>query len=152
MKKRIILASSSPRRRQLLKQIGLKFTVVASNYEEDMTLKLDPVKLAKFLSRGKAEDIAKKYKNSIIIAADTFIVKGKEILGKPHTKAEAIKTLKKISGKAHFVITGFTIIDTTNNKTVSRAVSTKVFFKKLTEKEMKNYVKSFQLLQKFKFQ
>ena len=121
-------------------QMGLEFEVDPSNYEEDMTLDMEPSKLAMHLSLGKAKEVAQRYKNSIIIAADTFCVLGKEILGKPHTKENAKIMLNKLSGKTHSVITGFTIIDTETNKQVSKSVETKVFFADISEKDIDDYV------------
>jgi len=114
--KPIILASTSPRRKELMQKLGLEFEIVASDYEEDMSLELEPLELAKMLSLGKAESVAKQFSNHIIIAADTFIALENELLGKPHTKDRAIEMLKKISGRPISVITGVTIIDTASNK------------------------------------
>ena len=144
----IILASKSPRRKELLKKLGIKFKIDPSEYKEDMNLKLKPQGLAKRLSCEKAKAVAKKYKNAIIIAADTFIVFKGKLLGKPHTETEAKKMLKKLSGKSHSVITGFTIIDTRKKKIISKSVETKVYFKKLTQSEIDNYVKSKEPLDK----
>lgn len=138
--KKIILASQSPRRKQLLEQIGLKFEVDPSNYEEDMTLKMDPARLAEQLSLGKAKDVAKRHKNSIIISADTIVAVDNEVFGKPKTPEKAKYMLQKLSGRAHSVITGFTIIDTETNKQISKSVETKVYFKKLSEEEMDAYI------------
>jgi septum formation protein len=138
--KKIILASQSPGRRGLLTQIGLEFEVDPSNYKEDMTLKIEPSKLAMHLSLGKAKEVAQRHKNSIIISADTFCVLGKEILGKPHTKENAKIMLQKLSGKTHSVITGFTIIDTETGKQVSKSVESKVFFKNIPEKDIDDYI------------
>lgn len=138
--KKIILASSSPRRKQLLEQIGLKFEVDSSNYEEDMTLKMEPAKLAEFLSLGKAEDVAQRHKDSIIISADTIVAVDGEVSGKPKTPERAKYMLQKFSGKAHSVITGFTIIDTGANKQISKSVETKVYFKNLSEEEIDAYI------------
>lgn len=146
--KRIILASASPRRKELLKKIGLKFTVDASKYKEDSILNMPPKKLANFLSLQKAKDVAKRYKNAIVIAADTLVVLGNEILGKPHTETGAKKMLMKLNGKVHLVITGFAIVDTDTNKTVTKSVETKVYFKQLTVKEIDNYVKTKEPLDK----
>ena len=140
MHKTIILASASPRRKELLRLTRLKFRVDASAYEENLHLKLKPHKLARFLSKEKARRVAGKYKDAIIIAADTFIVFKNRFLGKPRSAAEAKKMLRALSGKAHSVITGFTIIDTGSNKTISRSVETKVYLKKLTAKEIDAYV------------
>jgi septum formation protein len=138
--KKIILASQSPRRKQLLEQIGLKFEIDSSNYEEDMTLKMEPRKLAEHLSLGKAEDVAQRHKDSIIISADTIVAVDNEVFGKPKTPARAKYMLKKFSGKAHSVITGFTIIDTGTNKQITKSVETKVYFKNLSEQEIDLYV------------
>lgn len=140
--RKIVLASSSPRRKELLKKAGIVFTVEVGNYEEDMSLKLKPKQLAKVLSRGKAESVAKHYKNAIIIGADTFIAYKNELLGKPHTPSKAIAMLKKLSGKVHSVITGYTIIDTKTGRIVSRAVESRVYFKKMTMAEITAYVKT----------
>lgn len=138
--KKIILASQSPRRKQLLEQIGLKFEIDPSNYEEDMTLKMEPNKLAEFLSLGKAKDVAQKHKDSIIISADTIVAIDGEVFGKPKTSERAKYMLQKFSGKAHSVITGFTIIDTEANKEITKSVETKVYFKNLSEKEIDAYI------------
>ncbi|GMT48362.1 MAG: septum formation inhibitor Maf [bacterium] len=146
--RKIILASASPRRREILGITGLKFAVCAGDYEEDFNLSLRPRELARFLSRKKAESVAHKYKNAIIIAADTFIVFRDSFLGKPHTEQEAEKMLRELNGKAHSVITGFTIMDTGSSKTLSRSVETKVYFKKLDSEEISAYVRSKEPLDK----
>ncbi|KKP86489.1 MAG: Maf-like protein, septum formation protein, partial [Parcubacteria group bacterium GW2011_GWC1_35_8] len=127
--RKIILASTSPRRKELLEKAGLIFDVIPSNYEEDMTLDLIPEELAKFLSKGKAIDVAKNFNDAIIISADTFVSLDDKIIGKPHTEEKAKITLKTLSGKTHSVFTGFTIIDTKKDKIVSKVVETKVSFK-----------------------
>ena len=146
--KTIILASASPRRKLLLEKIGLIFEVEPSNYEEDMPLRLEPHGFAQKLSLEKAKAVASKHKNSIVIAADTLIVFGGRILGKPHTKKDAREMLEAISGKYHNVITGFSIIDTGINKTLSRSVETKVYIRNLTLAEIDAYVKSGEPLDK----
>ena len=146
--KTIILASASPRRKVLLEKIGLIFEVEPSNYEEDMPLRLEPHEFARKISLEKAKIVASKHKNSIVIAADTFIVFGGQILGKPHTEKDAREMLEAISGKYHSVITGFSIIDTGKNKTLSKSVETKVYIRKLTLAEIDAYVKSREPLDK----
>ena len=138
--RQIILASTSPRRKEILSLTGLKFETVASDYEEDMTLDLEPLELAKLLSRGKAEAVAKDYKDSIVIGADTFVVLNNELLGKPHDADTATKMLEKISNQAVSLITGYTIIDTANNKNISETVETKIYIKELSDQEIKGYV------------
>ncbi len=140
--KTIILASSSPRRKELLGKIGLKFEVEPADYEEDIKSGSDPHQIARRISLGKARSVAGKHKNAIVIAADTFIVLEGQILGKPHKEVAARKMLERISGRSHSVITGFSIIDTDTNKIISRSVETKVYIKKLTPAEIISYVKS----------
>lgn len=140
--KPIILASASPRRKDLLKQIGINFEIDPSNYQEEKNLNLEPHELAKYLSLQKAKDVALRHKNSIIIAADTFVVFEGKIIGKPDSKEEARERLKEMNGKPHSVITGFTIIDTETNKMVSKSVKTKVYFKNITPEEIDSYVAS----------
>jgi septum formation protein len=146
--KTIILASASPRRKELLEKIGLRFEVEPSNYEEDMPSALEPHEFAQKISLEKAKVVASKHKNAIVIAADTFIIFGSQILGKPHTEKEARKMLETISGKSHSVITGFSIIDTGTSKTLSKSVETKIYIRKLTLAEIDAYVKSKEPLDK----
>jgi septum formation protein len=146
--KKIVLASASPRRKEILQITGLTFSVCVSDYEEDLGLALEPRKLARFLSLKKAEAVAHKHKNSIIIAADTFIYFNDRLLGKPRNEKDAVNILKMLSGKPHSVITGFSIIDTGNCKKLSRSVETKVYFNKLGIDEIRAYVNSKEPLDK----
>ena len=146
--KTIILASQSPRRKHLLQQIGLEFEIDPSDYEEDMSLKMKPNKLAEFLSLGKAKDVAQRHKDSIIISADTIVAIDEQVFGKPKTPERAKYMLKKLSGKVHSVITGFTIIDTETQKQISKSVETKVYFKNLCEQEIDTYIASKEPLDK----
>ena len=138
--KRIILASASPRRKELLDKIGLKFEVDASNCEEEIDPSLEPDELVRRISLAKAKSVASRHKDALIIAADTIGVIGKKLLGKPHTAAQARKMLAQISGKSHLVITGFTVLDTATDKIVTKTVTTKVYIKKLTPAEIDAYV------------
>jgi septum formation protein len=139
--RKIILASTSYHRKELLEKVGLVFDVVPSNYEEDMTLDLVPSELAKFLSKGKAEAVAKDFEDAIIISADTFIYIDGKILGKPHTEEKAKITLNTLSGRTHSVFTGYTIIDTKDKRVVSNAVETKVTFLPLTDEMIEEYIR-----------
>lgn len=146
--KKIILASASPRRKEVLKKTGLRFRVEASGYEEETKSGLRPQSLARFLSRQKAKAVALRHKNALVISADTFIFFKGEILGKPHTSEEATRMLSSLNGRMHTVITGFTIIDTENGKIISRSAKTGVYFRKVTPQEIKSYVKSGEPLDK----
>lgn len=132
----------------MLALTGLPFTVDPSSYEEVLATGASPRRLARRLSSQKAKAIAKKYRNALIIAADTFIVYRDNLMGKPLTETEAIRMLRLLNGRSHSVVTGFTIIDTVTGKSVSRSVETKVWFKKLTKKEMASYVRTGEPLDK----
>jgi len=140
--RKIILASTSPSRAELLKQIGLKFTAEASDYEEDLTLKVSPKELVKTLSQGKARAVAKKHDNAIVIGADLVAVLGKEVLGKPKDATDAKRMLRKLSGKTHQSFAGLTVIDTKASKEISKVVETKVHFRKLDPREIDGYIAS----------
>jgi len=140
--KQIVLASSSPRRKALLEKAGLKFIVYPSNYEELIDEKLFPAKLAKKLSLEKAKAIYKKFGNSIVITADTLIACNGKVIGKPKDKKDAKKILEFLSGKMHSVITGFTLYDTQKNKFITKSVKSKVYFNKISKKEINKYITS----------
>jgi septum formation protein len=144
----IVLASSSPRRRQLLEQIGLHFKIATSNYHEVIPHHTPPKQVAIQLSRGKAAAISGMCPDTVIIAADTVIELDGKILGKPYSAANAKKMLTLLSGKQHSVITGLTVMDTRTNKTLSRAVKTVVYMKKLAPDDIRQYVQSKEPLDK----
>lgn len=138
--KKIILASKSPRRKKLLEQVGLSFSVDASNFEERSVSAKKPGDLVKLLSLAKANAVAHKYKDAIVIGSDTIVFYNGEVLGKPETKKKAKEMLRKLSGKTHSVFTGYAVIDTKTKKNISGHVETKVTFKNLTDKEISAYV------------
>ncbi len=138
---KIILASTSPRRKELLALTGLKFKAFSPDYEEDMSLPLPPHRLAAHLSRGKAEAVAKKFPQAIIVAADTFIVLNNRILGKPHTRQKAAAMLRQISGKSHLILTGLAIVRLADKRVFSEVVETKIRFKRLSKADIEGYIK-----------
>lgn len=138
--KKIILASGSPRRKEILEKIGLEFEVVQSNYVEDMTLPLPPRELAKRLALSKGEDVARRFPEALVIAADTVVLLDGKLLGKPHTVSAAEKMLTRLSGKTHEVITGLALICASEKYLVQESVSTSVVFKTLTAEVIKKYV------------
>lgn len=146
--KTIVLASASPRRRELLAGTGLPFVVDASDYHEEAESGLSARALARRLSCRKAEAVAPRHRRVLIIAADTFIVFKGRIFGKPKSAAEAGRMLKALQGRKHSVITGFTIIDTGTGKKISRSVETKVYFRKMSAGEIREYVRSREPLDK----
>lgn len=140
MKRKIILASTSPRRRGLLQQIGLEFEIIPSKYEEDMTLKLPPHKLAMTLARGKALDVAQRVSKGIVIGADTFIVLDNKILGKPKNKEDAKRMLRKSSGKTQNVYSGVAMIDAKTKKELVGYEVTRIKIRKIDDEEIEKYV------------
>jgi len=146
--KTIILASASPRRKEILEKTGLKFKVDKSGCEEKTDSGMRPHEIARLLSREKARHVAAKYRNALVIAADTLVVLRGRLFGKPCNEEDAKEMLKALSGKAHYVITGFTIIDTASNKELSRSVQSKVFFKRLSRDEISAHIRSGEPLDK----
>ena len=137
---KIILASSSPRRKKLLEELGLAFEVVPSDVDESGIQERDFGKYVKILSRRKAESIAAQYNDALIIAADTIVVLDNEIFGKPADEDDARGMLTKLSGKTHEVYSGVCIISP--QKTMSDYSVTEVTFKKLLDPEIEEYIQS----------
>jgi len=140
--KTIILASSSPRRKEILKKAGVKFKVVKSSFEEYVDPKLTPHELAKKLSLEKAKAVYRNYKDSIIIAADTIVACDGKILGKPRDEKEAFEMLAFLSNKSHLIITSFTIISSDLKKPITKSEQTKVYMRKIAKKEIESYIKT----------
>jgi septum formation protein len=139
---KIILASASPRRKRLLKEAGLIFSVEKSGYEEDLSLKMGPRALVKYLALGKARAVAARHKHGIVIGADTVVVCGGRVIGKPQDSGDAAAILKFLSGRKHEVITGFAIVDAKTRRSIARSVVTTVWFRKLRPQEVIEYVKT----------
>ena len=138
----IILASQSPRRKELLSKIIKNFEIVVSDFDESsIVFDGDIENYVKKLAMCKAKFVAQDIKkHAIIISADTIVVLENKILGKPKNKKDAECMLKALSGNNHKVYTGLCIIDTANNKIIQEAVFTKVKFSKLTNKEIQEYI------------
>ena len=144
----IILASNSPRRKELLRGLDIAFDVrVQSDIAEDYPADTAPADVAAYISREKAnaykDTIAE---NELVITADTVVIVGNEILGKPHDDAEAKEMLHKISGRKHQVVTGVCL--TTTEKQRCFSVSTDVTFKNLKEEEIDYYIETYSPLDK----
>jgi len=138
--RQIILASTSPRRKKLLKQLGLAFTVVSSDIEEKLNPRLKPRGQVELLALQKAEAVAAKFEDAIIIGADTLVAYGDDVIGKPRDAQDAKRMLKKLSGRQHTIVTGFVLIDTQARRTIIKSMETKVWFKKLSPQEISNYI------------
>lgn len=142
MEKKIILASASLRRKEILSKTGFSFDVQKSDYEEDMSLPMSPGDLAEYLSLGKARSVANKNGNALVIAADTFVVYDNKFLGKPKIESSAREMLDTLNGKANDIFTAVTIIDTSNNHMTSFHEITRVFMKKVSSATIEAYIKT----------
>jgi septum formation protein len=141
MKRKIVLASQSPRRKQLLEQIGIvNFEVRESEYEEDMTLNKSPEDLAEFLALNKAEEVAEHYESAVVIAGDTMLFLNNKVLGKPKSEKEAQEMLEKFSGQRVECVSGLAIIDTATNKKIVTHNTAQLQFRELSRKEIKKHL------------
>lgn len=139
--KNIILASKSPRRKDLLKQIGINPVIMPTQYQEKDILLPKSQVLAN--AEGKAEWLAKRTnENSIIIAADTIVTINGIIIGKPQDKEEAYAMLKMLSGKSHLVLSAICVIDTESNVERSEVIETEVVIRDIYESELLNYIET----------
>lgn len=139
--KKLILASASPRRKELLSKIGLVFDVIPSAYDEQLEDDNFSYEKIEKLALNKGKDVAKRIKeDAIVISADTVVVLDGKILGKPHSKHEAFDMISSLSNKTHEVITSIAMIDILTNKTIISSVSTKVTFRKITNDEVEKYI------------
>lgn len=140
MSKALILASASPRRAQILTQVGLKFQIKIKATDENITAS-SPQELVRQLSYKKAQAVASDLAEGIVLGADTVVVVDGQIFGKPHDRQEAFQMLSLLANRAHEVITGFSLIDATGEMAdYTQAVSTKVYFRPLTAEEIENYL------------
>jgi septum formation protein len=142
MGSRLILASKSPRRYELLKQVGLDFEVIPSRVMEDIVQKESPKEHVIRLAEAKARDIASGYPNRWVIAADTIVYINGSILGKPKSREEAMEMLHRLSGQEHWVLTGFSVFHLGEGKSDKETVQTAVKMKTLSPTEMEWYVQT----------
>lgn len=139
---RIILASQSPRRKQLLTSLKLNFETIIPDVEEEIKKGEKPIQFAKRVAKDKALKVSKLVEKSLIISADTIVLLDSKILGKPNNPAEAFEMLSLLSNKTHKVITGICVINQLNNKTLVDYEMTKVTFRKLKKHEIEEYIES----------
>jgi len=136
----IVLASSSPRRQQLLNLIGLKFQVIPSHLDESQFNELQPDRHVMALSLAKAREAAGQLERGLVIGADTIVVLDGQILGKPGDDEQAREMLRRLSGRTHQVYTGFSILQLPSGRQVSDYEVTYVRFRPLADWEIENYV------------
>jgi septum formation protein len=137
----LILASASPRRADILKQLGLQFIIRASDLdEEQFGQPMPPTDMVKSLALKKAQQVAESIHEGLVIGADTIVVIEGEILGKPASPAEARAMLSRLNGKEHSVYTGVALVEVPSDRSVVSFSETKVLFRSLTISEITTYV------------
>lgn len=143
-KPELILASSSPRRQELLREIGIPFQVHAANINEDQLAGEAPIAYALRLAQEKAQAVAAQYPQNYVLGADTIVVVDGEVLGKPIDHADAARILQRLSGRAHDVTTAVSLIApfkvAPGTLAETRASTTKVYFREIAEAEIQQYV------------
>jgi septum formation protein len=138
--KRLVLASSSPRRKELLKQIGLDFDVIPSSVPEKWEENSPPRDVTRKLAMDKAADVAAGLSSGIVIGADTIVLLKGRILGKPKDPDDAFKILSQLSGNFHEVITAVALIEAETGRPVTFDATTRVFFREITKRELHAYI------------
>jgi len=144
----VILASKSPRRENILKQIGIDFEIIPSNICEDNNFNLGPRKFVQYWSKKKAKVIAKRNKDKIIIGADTIVYFNGKIIGKPKDKEESYKMLNNLSGKTHKVFTGVSIVYEEKNILRTFSQMTKVSVREIPKNDILYYIDNYYTLDK----
>jgi septum formation protein len=142
LKTKIILASQSPRRRYLLERAGLRFSVIPSEFDESSIPMSPPDDYVRSLATEKARDIAHRYPDNWVIGADTIVVVENRVLGKPASSAEARDMLLRLSGRTHYVLTGFCVCRLSGAQLFAETVRTEVLFKELTSAEIDWYIQT----------
>ena len=138
----LVLASASPRRRELLSDCGLNFTVSTSDLDESVDENEDPKELVLRLAEGKARTVASKFPESYILGADTDVALGKKIFGKPKDQKEVTDMLQDLSGNTHQVVGGVALLDPKQNKIYAGLSVTSVTFRTLSSSEIRAYAKT----------
>jgi septum formation protein len=139
---RLILASSSPRRANLLRQLGLEFEIVPSSVEENVNGYRSPIRLVTSLAQEKATEVGSKVGSGVIVGADTVVVLDGKQLGKPRDAGEAKRMLTLLSGREHCVYTGFTLLHMPSRQSITDYEVTRVKFRDLSADEVEAYVRS----------
>jgi septum formation protein len=140
LSKPFILASRSPRRNLLLRQIGLEPVIQSCDVPEEVDPCYSPSENAAVLAHRKAECVAARHDNALVLGADTIVAIDGTMLGKPMDAADAIRMLKMLGGRTHTVVTGFALIDRPSGRSLCGAEETRVTFRELPEEEIAEYV------------
>lgn len=142
LSKRLVLASQSPRRISLFRQIGVEVDVIPSNVPEEFDPAVSAEENAQRLSLRKAMDVGRDIGDAIIIGADTIVVIDGVLLGKPADPADAVRMLEILSGRTHTVFTGFSLLDRPSDRSTTGIERTDVTFRELPRREIEEYVAS----------
>lgn len=137
---KLVLASASPRRARILRQIGIDFEQIPSNIDDERTDMTDPSEHVVALSKRKAEDVIPRIAERWVLGADTIVVFNGDIMGKPCDMNAAVHMLSKLNGQVHSVYTGLTLIDTHVKRGLSEYEKTKVWMRRMSGEEIKDYV------------
>ena len=146
--KNLFLASSSPRRAELLKQIGLNCQIMVCDVDETLLPGMSPPELVEFLAERKAAAVARNLHEGIVLGADTVVVWQGQVLGKTLNEEDAFSMLVKLQGSTHDVYTGVALIDVHSGKIMVGHEKTRVFFRNIEEDEIRRYVASGEPLDK----
>ncbi len=144
----LVLASQSPRRKELLTILGIPFTVLPSSIDEIPRLGESPETFAARISLEKAMEVMSRVSNSVVLSADTVVTIDGEILGKPADPIDAQRMLRKLSGRDHWVYTAITVVHQTKNEVLEGLERTRVWFKPLTDVEIVDYIQRENVLDK----
>jgi len=140
---KLVLASASPRRSELLRNAGIPFTVQPAHVDESRRKRESPIKYAQRVARDKAQMVSQRNANGVVLGADTIVVVDGEILGKPRDRADAARMLRRLAGRTHKVITAVALIGSNPTKFEDvKSESTQVVFDRLSAAEIKDYIAS----------
>lgn len=139
--RQIVLASTSPYRRELLERLGLPFTVAEPLFEERIDQDVEPAELVRTFALGKALSLAAAFPDAVVIGSDQVFVAGGEIVGKPGTADRAFEQLKRMSGGTHTFYTGLAAVDTASGENRISCVPFSVTLRDLTDDEIRNYIR-----------
>jgi septum formation protein len=146
---KLVLASNSPRRKKILSDMGLKYEIIPSNYDEKLDSDDFSYETIEDIATQKCLDVVRRVdKNSLVLAADTVVVLHNKILGKPHTKENAFKMLKELSGQTHMVVTSICAINTHTNRDATMSTTSYVRFTKWTDNMIEEYIDKYLPLDK----
>ncbi|MEA4883096.1 MAG: Maf family protein [Clostridia bacterium] len=139
---RLVLASASPRRKELLREIGMEFDVIASHVDEEQIRESDPGDLVMSLAHAKAADVASEVGRGLVVGADTIVVIDGTVLGKPADRYDAARMLRLLAGREHQVYSGVSVVDAASRRSLTEYECTDVRIRPLSEETICRYVET----------